>query len=178
MLKDSQFCCLFCLYQKTQQFHSQNEAASPGLLTRGVGLWLFSSEMRGNNEHFQEQLPCLMLFFLMLCSVVVRKLYSWFLAQQQQQLTVLSQMLSHPTHTLTETTQEAEDSVKNMGLVVQEKREGGAPDELVDMKGEEAGVTEIWEKSLVGHILERDEGQDFQCSGYVWKAERIGQKNS
>ena len=43
-----------------------------------------------------------------------------------------------------------------MGLVVQEKEEGEAPDGLLEMKGGEAGVTDVWEKSSVGHSLERD----------------------
>lgn len=38
-----------------------------------------------------------------------------------------------------------------MGLVVQEKKVRGAPDGLLEMKGGEVGVTDVWEKSSVGH---------------------------
>lgn len=65
-------------------------------------------------------------------------------------------MLSHPTHTLTEMTHEAWDSVNDMGLVVQEKKEGGDLDGFLKRKGEEAGVTVVQEKKSVHHSLERD----------------------
>lgn len=64
-----------------------------------------------------------------------------------------------------------------MGLVVQEKTEGGAPDGLHEMKGGEAGVTDVWEKSSVGHNLEQDKGRGFSAPGKSRK-QTIRQRNS